>query len=611
MHLDPDDFLEGCDALDDTLRAARSTLQALAATSLPFAAQVRIERQSTERARAWARANLDLSPLPAIPAADRWANQGEAGTDEILLRALAEPASPPDPADADAPLIDFEPRDHSDGDAPLIELDLGDDELDLSPDGDLGDFDDFTDSEMDKSGLDVLSGDPHADDGAIDFGDSDFDSDGSFIAFDDDEEKPSDDDSDLPLLTLGPDTSVDSLISFEEGDDAEDLDDDEAIDDPDSITTPQPAGERVQAPPTEGDDNTLVADLESLVRLHDLLAEEEAPGVGPASERDDQDRTGEHSTTTLTNEDLGRLGFASEQDLIAPEGSDSDPASESGSGPTPQISSDSPVHARVAVGRGKSSRSSGASGPSIPTIRDQRPDRPAAAAIQLKPDGGAAVINEPITLELGEADEDWEDPSETGFSLQIEEYEPDLEAFDELESLDEAEEHAQHEDPVEPATMPSLSDGQIDTLLRQAESAADKGDLKAAIQLFSDALDFDPDNVTAAIGRGLAWLDLSDYARAMSDFTVAEDIAPEDARVNAAMGKLYYDRKDYGRAIEYLDRAVELDPKLAMAWCRRGISYYYRKDYPRAHEDLVQAQKLDADIPNIKTYIGMVRKRMR
>jgi tetratricopeptide (TPR) repeat protein len=559
---------------------------------------VRIQRASTAAARAWVLANVDLSPLPARPTDAPPLYAREDATDEVLLRALSGvPAlerGAPQPEPAAAPAYRDEPVDPMTLD-PLADLDLSDlpsaGELDLGLEP-LADLDE-PDSAAPAPDFDDLS---------------------SLISFEEEAAALDSEDYVVGSATARSAPEV-PLISFEH-DGSADHDFAEFDDDPDSIATPRPPPERAAspAPPSGRSDNTLVADLESLVRLQDLLVEDEAPGLAHADEREGTPHSAPPRgapMATLSAEDLGRLGFSSEDDLFDHDGADADPASDTGSRKTPRVVSDEPAMARVAVGRqgGASAYSAPTSG--LPTIRDQQPSdfRPAIAAIRLDPGGGGGAIRqEPITLELGEAD-DWDDGPDGGFSIQVEEYEADLDSLEdaEIEPVD----GPMVAQVAAPAAMPSLSNRQIEQLLQRASAAAEAGDLQQAIQLYSDALDFDPDNVPASVGRGLAWLDLSDYARAMSDFTVAEDLAPNDAEVNAAIGKLYYDRKDYGRAIDYLDQAVQQNPRHAMAWCRRGISHYYRKDYARAYNNLIEAEKLDPNIPNIRTYVGMVRKRMK
>jgi tetratricopeptide (TPR) repeat protein len=135
--------------------------------------------------------------------------------------------------------------------------------------------------------------------------------------------------------------------------------------------------------------------------------------------------------------------------------------------------------------------------------------------------------------------------------------------------------------------------------------------MRAGVDLFSDVIDADPDNVAAHVGRGRLFLDLGDYTRAMSDFMVGEEIDESSPEPQVAIGDLYFARKDYRKAIDYFNDALALSPNHAMAVCRRGISHYYRKNYPEALADLRKAESIDEDIPNIGTYITMAKKKSR
>ncbi|MBW1688723.1 MAG: tetratricopeptide repeat protein, partial [Deltaproteobacteria bacterium] len=252
----------------------------------------------------------------------------------------------------------------------------------------------------------------------------------------------------------------------------------------------------------------------------------------------------------------------------------------------------------------------------IPTIRDETTPKPRAAAIQLGTEGESAQMlgdedeNEPIELG-GVEDEDLLDhDSVDGFSLELEE------AWD--EEWEEEEEEEEEEDLIELGedALELIDDEpqgyapeEVEELLARAARAAKQGNIEAGVNFYSDVLDSDPDHVSAYIGRGRLYLDVGDYSRAMSDFTVAEDLAPKSPEPQVAVGDLYFARKDYRKAIEYFDAALGIEPDHAMAFCRRGISHYYRRNYKQALEDLNAAVKLDRDIPNIKTFVSMAKKK--
>ena len=257
--------------------------------------------------------------------------------------------------------------------------------------------------------------------------------------------------------------------------------------------------------------------------------------------------------------------------------------------------------------------------PSVPQIRDRNAPKPAAAAIQIgeaqeqasKGTTGGPLLEEEEVLALGAVEDYGEEAPDDemggdGLSLDVQEYEDayyeEEEDEDDLE-LEEVEPEPVFDDTVDP--------GEVAKAIAAATKAIDEGEMEAAIDFFSDAIDLDPDNVDAYVRRGRLHLDYGDYSRAMSDFMVAEELAPDNPEPQIAVGDLYFARKDYSRAIGYFNGALKMDPNNAMAFCRRGISHYYRKRFAEALADLQQAQKIDDDIPNIRTYIAMAKKKTR
>ncbi|MEZ4238507.1 MAG: tetratricopeptide repeat protein [Myxococcota bacterium] len=253
-------------------------------------------------------------------------------------------------------------------------------------------------------------------------------------------------------------------------------------------------------------------------------------------------------------------------------------------------------------------------GGSVPTIRDSDEPRPRAAAIQLSPTGGARVLGleeEEEPIEIGEAEgyDDEDVDFGDGFSVRLEEDEESYADYDE-EDEDLSAEDLEVIQPAGPPPGPSPEE--IAALLERARRhVAGGGDLQEAAELYSDAIDADPNNATSHVARGRLYLDLGDYSRAMSDFIIAEGLASDDPEPQVAIGDLYFARKDYRKAIDCFNAALEMAPNHAMAFCRRGISHYYRKNYREAVDDLLRAERLDADIPNIQTFVSMARKKVR
>ena len=178
----------------------------------------------------------------------------------------------------------------------------------------------------------------------------------------------------------------------------------------------------------------------------------------------------------------------------------------------------------------------------------------------------------------------------------------------------------------------------IEALLQQADVTASRGDLTAAIRLYSDAIKLDKEKAEAYLGRAKAHAKADQADEAIDDFQqvrvldadnrlswsenqVAADIylkraerrrneSKFDAAANdcntvirhykrwaadahCEWGAIERDRKNYARAIEELNAAIALEPGNALAYSRRGDAYLRTKDYERALPDLNRALELD------------------
>lgn len=283
----------------------------------------------------------------------------------------------------------------------------------------------------------------------------------------------------------------------------------------------------------------------------------------------------------------------------------------------PQVAGVRPAGAVAGVRAGGQVTSGLYGNPSVPQIRDRNAPKPRAAAIQIDAAqeqasaGGASgpLLEEDEVLELGSSEDYGEEEVDgpAGFGLDVQEYEDEAAYEDEDDDVDleEVEEAPQpvFDETVDPAEMRRL--------VAQAEKALDDGDMELAINLYSDVLDVDYENAEVRVARGRLYLDYGDYSRAMSDFMLADEFAPGSPEPQIAVGDLYFASKEYSRAIGHFNDALKMDPNHAMAFCRRGISHYYRKRFSEALADLNQAQKLDSDIPNIRTYIALAKKKAK
>lgn len=99
-----------------------------------------------------------------------------------------------------------------------------------------------------------------------------------------------------------------------------------------------------------------------------------------------------------------------------------------------------------------------------------------------------------------------------------------------------------------------------DALMREGLELFNAGDYEGAARDFRRVLEMDPDNVTAHLSVGSAYLRLDRISEAARTFRRAIDIEPDNAVAHVGLGQTYLLYNDLAAAEEELERARELDP---------------------------------------------------
>lgn len=114
------------------------------------------------------------------------------------------------------------------------------------------------------------------------------------------------------------------------------------------------------------------------------------------------------------------------------------------------------------------------------------------------------------------------------------------------------------------------------------------GNVDAAVQDFTEAIQFLPDFPMAFYHRGLALMDLKRPKDALADFDAAINLNQE-ADYYAARGRVQFELENDSDALADLNRAIDLDSKHPEFYHDRGIVQYYLGDDKNALQDLNQS----------------------
>ena len=116
-----------------------------------------------------------------------------------------------------------------------------------------------------------------------------------------------------------------------------------------------------------------------------------------------------------------------------------------------------------------------------------------------------------------------------------------------------------------------------------------------AIQLYSEALEINPNFAEAYTNRGNAYGKLRQYKPAIQDFNKSIEINPNFDRAYYNRGLVHDELGQTERAIQDYSKAIELNPNYEWAYCNRGVAYYDLGQFERAIEDYTQAIKINSN----------------
>jgi tetratricopeptide (TPR) repeat protein len=139
---------------------------------------------------------------------------------------------------------------------------------------------------------------------------------------------------------------------------------------------------------------------------------------------------------------------------------------------------------------------------------------------------------------------------------------------------------------------------------RRGSTLETQGDLAAAAEEYTKAIELFPDFVQAYSKRALCYSRTNQRDKAMADFGEVIRITPKDAAAYYYRGLLYSLMKDYEDALKDYDKAVENNADYVSAYNNRGVSYSQiaKPDFKKAVKDFDAAVKLDAQ--NIWAYFN-------
>ncbi len=122
-----------------------------------------------------------------------------------------------------------------------------------------------------------------------------------------------------------------------------------------------------------------------------------------------------------------------------------------------------------------------------------------------------------------------------------------------------------------------------------------QGQIRDAVNVYSEALRYDNAYASAHVNRGLAYLSLKEYPKAIADFDQAIRSTPKDATLYFKRGVAQAGAGDWAAAVKSYGEAIRLNPRYADAYTNRSAAYQRLGDTAKSQADAERSSQLKAD----------------
>lgn len=133
------------------------------------------------------------------------------------------------------------------------------------------------------------------------------------------------------------------------------------------------------------------------------------------------------------------------------------------------------------------------------------------------------------------------------------------------------------------------------------------GQIDAALQDFTRAIQLDPQSARLLNNRGFLQLSRQQFAAALADFDAAIAIDPQYANAFNNRGLLHIAQGQHRQAVLDLNQAIQANPEYVDAYNNRGFALMQLGKWDRALADFNQALKRDGKYVNAIANRGLVK----
>lgn len=139
----------------------------------------------------------------------------------------------------------------------------------------------------------------------------------------------------------------------------------------------------------------------------------------------------------------------------------------------------------------------------------------------------------------------------------------------------------------------------------RADSYRNLGKIDKAINDYSNAIDYCPEEVDFYMSRAVCYLEQKKYDLLENDCKKIISLDPTNISAYGHLGSISMVNYDYETAIEYFNKVIELDGKNSSAYKYRGDCYLRLSKYVLAIDDFIRSIEIDGNMESLECLLRM------
>ena len=142
---------------------------------------------------------------------------------------------------------------------------------------------------------------------------------------------------------------------------------------------------------------------------------------------------------------------------------------------------------------------------------------------------------------------------------------------------------------------------------QEGDQLFSQGKYEEAISMYTDYIEYNPDDIKSIYNRGRAYEELGEYDKSIADYEKALEVDPKNINAMTSIGKVHFRNSNFGDAAFYFDKAVQVKGGTAELHYLNARANHKLGETGKAMEGYNQAISMNSNYGDAYLYRGALK----